>query len=126
MSDFTSEIPDDYHPAPGKTTIAAEVLTTIARLTTLDVPGVSRMAAVPSAVDRLFSRTMGEGVRISLDNDTVSTDLYVVLQPERPLRQVGKQIQIRVERALSEMVGMQVGRINVHIEDIDYPSERGT
>jgi len=29
-----------------------------------------------------------------------------------------------VKRAFSEMVGMEVGRINVHIENIDYPSEQ--
>jgi uncharacterized alkaline shock family protein YloU len=29
-------------------------------------------------------------------------------------------IQEKVSRAITEMVGMEVGKINIHIEDIDY------
>ena len=39
---------------PGKTTIALEVLVTIAKLTTLSVDGVSRMATVPSEMNSNF------------------------------------------------------------------------
>ncbi|MQC26547.1 MAG: Asp23/Gls24 family envelope stress response protein [Chloroflexi bacterium] len=38
------------------------------------------------------------------------------------LRQVSRTIQDDVARALTEMVGMQAGQINIHIEDIDFPS----
>jgi uncharacterized alkaline shock family protein YloU len=116
--------PDDFHRAPGQTTIAPEVLLTIARLTTLKVPGVSRMGSVSSGVNRLFQRGIGEGVRIEIkEGDLVYADLYVVLQHDLNMRDVSRKIQTQVARAISEMVGMQVGRVNVHIEDIDYPVE---
>jgi uncharacterized alkaline shock family protein YloU len=44
---------------PGKTTVAPDVLVTIARLSALSIPGVSRMAPVAGGVNRLFRR--GEG-----------------------------------------------------------------
>jgi uncharacterized alkaline shock family protein YloU len=104
---------------PGKTTIALEVLVTIARLTTLSVDGVSRMATVPSDMNRLFKRGVSEGVKINVDEDMVYADLYVILKQDFNVRDVSHNIQANVSRAISEMVGMDVGKINVHIEDIE-------
>jgi uncharacterized alkaline shock family protein YloU len=116
MSEYTDE--------SSRTTIAPEVLLTIARLTTLEVAGVSRMSDVPGGVNRLFQRGIGEGVRIEIrDDEAVFADLYVILQNDVNVRDVSRKIQHKVARAISEMVGMQVGRVNVHIEDIDYPTE---
>jgi uncharacterized alkaline shock family protein YloU len=117
----------DQVPTTGKTTVAPEVLLTIARLTTLDVPGVSRMGNTPGSANRLFNRRFGEGVRIDIQDDTVSADIYVILKDNVNIRDVSRNIQGNVSRAITDMVGMRVGRVNVHIEDIDYPvqSEEG-
>lgn len=104
---------------PGKTTIALEVLVTIARLTTLSVDGVSRMATIPSEVNRLFKRGVSEGVKISVEDDIVYADLYVNLKSDCNVRDVSHNIQSKVSRAISEMVGMDVGKINIHVEDIE-------
>jgi uncharacterized alkaline shock family protein YloU len=118
------EQPVNTRTASGKTTIAPEVLLTIARLTTLSVPGVSRMSEVSGGVNRLFKRGIGEGVRIEIKaDDSVYADLYVILKNDVNIRDVSREIQHQVARAISEMVGMQVGRVNIHIEDIDYPAE---
>lgn len=118
------EVHTQEYSDSGKTTIAPEVLLTIARLTTLDVPGVSRMSPVPGGVNRLFKRGLGEGVRIDIrDDDTVYADLYIILESDVNIRDVSRLVQHRVARSISDMVGMQVGRVNIHIEDIDYPVE---
>lgn len=110
---------------PGKTTIALDVLMAIARLTALSVPGVSRLAPVPSdGVKTIFKRSQqNEGVVIEVKDDVVSADIYVILKNDVNIRDIGRNIQHQVARAISEMVGMQVGRINIHVEDIDYPPE---
>jgi uncharacterized alkaline shock family protein YloU len=108
----------------GTTTIAPEVLLTIAQLTTLNVEGVSRLSHVQSGVNRLLKRTQTkEGVHIEIIDDVVYADIFVVLKNDVNVRDVSHNIQREVSRAISEMVGMQVGRVNIHIEDIDYPSE---
>lgn len=105
---------------PGKTTIAPEVLVTIVRLTVLNTPGVSRLATLPTDVERLFNKSAGEGLKVSVEGDAVYADIYVILNPDVNVRDVGRNIQAQVSRAISDMVGMEVGRVNVHIEDIDY------
>jgi len=107
----------------GKTTIAPEVLITIARLTTLSVPGVSRLCIDPPGMNRIFKRNYVEGVRIEVKEDLVYIDIYVALLKDVNMREVSRNIQQQVSRAIEEMVGMQVGWVNIHIEDIDYGRE---
>jgi uncharacterized alkaline shock family protein YloU len=104
----------------GKTTIAPDVLLTIAKLTALSVPGVSRLSAIPGGVNRFFKRGDNQGVRIIVENNVVYIDLYVIIQKDMNVREVSRTIQTEVARAISEMVGMEVGRLNIHIDDIDY------
>ena len=54
---------------PGKTTIAPEVLLTIARLSTLGIPGVNRMAMVPGGVHWIPKRSQAEGIRIEIEDE---------------------------------------------------------
>lgn len=104
----------------GKTTIAPRVLVTIARLTTLSMEGVSRMAAVPGGVNRIFRRGIGEGVRIEIEENHVSVDLYVVLKRDVSAMETSRRIQESIARAITEMVGLQTKSVNVHIEEIEY------
>jgi len=109
-----------YTRPPGKTTLTPDVLITIARMSTLEVEGVKRMAPVSGGVNRIFRRGDSDGVRISVEDDIVNIDLYVVLEHSVNIREVSRTIQQHVARAIQEMVSMEVGHVNIHIEDIDY------
>jgi len=111
---------------PGKTTIDSGVLLTIARLTALEVEGVSRMGEVPGSVRGMFRRNQDQGVRIDVEDGMADVEIYVILAEDTEIRKVSKEIQSEVARAISEMVGMEVGRINIHIDDIDYISSQET
>jgi len=109
----------------GRTTVSPDVLVTIARLSALSVPGVSRMAHVPGGVNRLFKRGIGDGVRIEVEDNVVVANLYLILKPHVNIREVSRNVQHQVARALQEMVGMEIGEIEIHIEDIDEDEEAG-
>ena len=111
---------DNPSRTPGKTTIAPEVLLAIARLNALSVPGVSHLSTTPGDVNQLLTRGTNEGVRVQVDSGVVYADIYIVMNAEVNVREVSRAIQARVARAISEMVGMEVGKVNVHVEDIDY------
>jgi uncharacterized alkaline shock family protein YloU len=114
----------EENSSQGTTTIAPEVLLTIAQLTTLSVEGVSRLSHVQAGVNQLLKRTQKrEGVMIELIDDVVHVDIFVILNHDVNVRDVSHNVQYEVTRAISEMVGMTVGKVNVHIEDIDYPLE---
>jgi uncharacterized alkaline shock family protein YloU len=103
-----------------KTTVAPEVLTTIARLSALEVTGVSHFAEVSGGVNRFFKRGNGDGVRIEAKDNIALVDLHLILKPDVNIREVSRNVQQNVARAIHEIVGMDVAEVNVHIEDIDY------
>ena len=77
----------------GKTTIAPEVLLTIARLSALGANGVARTGPVPGGVNRLFKRGVDDGVRIEFKDQAVSVDLYLVIEHDRNVRDVSRAVQ---------------------------------
>ncbi len=111
---------EEYSDTKGKTTIDPGVLIKIAKLTALSVPGVSKMAPGLHSVDNLLKKNYSHGVKIDVENNTVYADLYLVLRKNVDLFKTSQTVQKKVGRAITEMVGMDVGQINIHIEDIDY------
>jgi len=106
-----------------KTTVAPDVLVNIARLSALSVAGVSSMANISGGVNRLFKRGVQDGVRIEVEDNVIAADLYVILEQDVNIREVSRNIQGQVARAFQEMIGMEVGSIDIHIEDIHFDGE---
>jgi uncharacterized alkaline shock family protein YloU len=103
----------------GKTTLTPDVLLTIARMAALEVEGVRRMASVRgNLLERGF-----EGVRVTVEDANVFVDLFLVLEQDINFRDVSREVQHSVTRAITETTGLQVGHVNIHIEDIEYEPE---
>jgi uncharacterized alkaline shock family protein YloU len=104
----------------GTVTIAPQVLLTIARLTALSIPGVASMgSSFTGNVGRLLRRrSLGEGIRMRVEDDVVYLDLHIVVEPDVNLLELGHTIQQETSRAVNDMLGMQVGEVNVHIDDV--------
>jgi uncharacterized alkaline shock family protein YloU len=110
----------EYSDSLGKTTIDPGVIIKIAKLTALGVDGVSAMATGPHNLDNILKKNYKDGIQIEVENNTVYADLYVILDNTTDLFKTSQTIQENVSRAITEMVGMSVGTINIHIEDIQY------
>jgi uncharacterized alkaline shock family protein YloU len=111
----------DSH-STGKTTLTPDVLLTIARMAALEVEGVKAMAPVKGGVNSLFRRGL-EGVRMTIEDNIVLVELYLVLNSDVNIREVSRKVQQAVSRAIVEMTGLEVGHVNIHIEDIYYQAE---
>lgn len=107
-------------PHNGKIVIAPDVLVTIAKLGTLSIPGVARMAPVPRGLDRYVKRAAADGVQIVVNDHVIDADLYIVVQGGSDIRAVSEAVKAEVARAFMDMVGMETRAIHVHIEDVAY------
>ena len=107
----------------GKVIIAPSVLVTIAKLTALSTPGVVRMSpAWTDSMGRLLRRRApGQGVRIEVEDDAVSVDLYIVVEQDVNMLELSREIQAEVSRAIHDMVGMDVKEVNIHVQDVEIP-----
>jgi uncharacterized alkaline shock family protein YloU len=110
----------------GTVTIAPQVLLTIAKLTTLSIRGVVSMSySLTGNVTRLLHRrSVGRGIKMRIEDDVVYLDLYINVEPNVNLLELGRQIQHETARAINDMLGMHVGEVNIHIEDVvSQPAE---
>jgi len=108
----------------GRVTIAPDVLVTIVRLATLSIPGVTRMSSsLTGSVDRFLGRAhIGEGVRMEIEDESVSVELHIIVEPKANMLKLGRTIQAEVARSISDMVGMSVRQINVYIDNVEVDS----
>ena len=121
--DYQGAKMEDYPVMRGKTTIDPKVLIDIVKLTALSVDGVSRMAVGPHSIESLIKGNYSDGVNLEVESDTVYVDLYLVLNKDVDLYETSRKVQNKVARSITDMVGMDIGYINIHIEDIDYQND---
>jgi len=100
----------------GTVIISPAVLSAIARLTTLSVPGVVRMAS--RGVSRLLGVHGDDGVKVQVTDEAVVLDIHVVAAAGVNLLQLSREIQHAVTRAVHDIVGMAVREVNIHIVDV--------
>lgn len=103
----------------GTVRIARQVLITIVVNVALQIPGVVHMAQVSDQWTRFLGREIPKnGVALTIKDNTVSADLYIVVATGVNIVDVGSSIQNEVASAIEEMVGMQVREVNVYIQDV--------
>ena len=104
-----------YEESQGTITISTTVLNTIARLTTLSVPGVARMG------NNGHCCRPASGTNVKVVSGKVKADIYIVVRSDANFYETGQKIQHDVTRSINEIVGMDVQAINVYIQDVEYP-----
>jgi len=104
----------------GSVRIAPEVLATIVNVTAAAVPGVVAMGHVPGhgLLSRVWHDTT-RGVRLTVRQNTVDIDLYVVVAQGINMVSTGSAIQHAVSSAVNEMLGMDVKNVNIYIQNIE-------
>lgn len=103
----------------GVVRVARPVLSTIVTNAALQIPGVTRMASVTDQWSRLLGRDVpSQGVALSIKDNIVSADLYIVVAANVNIVNVGTAVQEEVASAIEHMVGMQVQEVNVYIQDV--------
>ncbi len=103
----------------GVVRVAQQVLSTIVINSALQVPGVTRVAQTNDQWSRFLGREVPkQGVALTIKDNTVAADLYLVVTAGVNIVEVGTAVQEEVASALEEMVGMQVREVNIYIQDV--------
>ncbi len=108
---------------PGSIVISPEVLTTVVRLVTLETPGVVGLnSTLPGRMSRVFRGSKSSnGIDVQIEDGAVTVDVYVIAERNIVLLPLGQALQREISRAISDVVGMPVRAVNVHIEDVSDP-----
>lgn len=103
----------------GTVRIARRVLRTVIEQAVLHVRGVARMATMRNGLPQRLGRPLPQhGVSLTLRDNTVSIDLYIIVAPGNSMVDVGVEVQAAVGAAVEHILGMEVSEINVYIQDV--------
>jgi uncharacterized alkaline shock family protein YloU len=106
-------------PDQDRVIVHPRVLSTIAALTALSVPGVARLQPTAGPVSRLlWGRSGVPGVGLRTRGDSVMLDLHLVVNAGFGLLEVSRRVQAAVHRAVAEMTDMQVRQVDVYVDGV--------
>ena len=106
----------------GKITFANEVLATIAGIAACDIDGVAGMCGgfKDGIVELLGKKNLDKGVKITVNENTVSVDIAIVVEYGAKLPEVCTNIQDSVSKALETMTGLTVREVNISVEGLKF------
>ena len=96
--------------------ISEEVVAAVAASAVMDVEGVAGLRSGSSKEsDRSTKKAAGKGIKVRLENNTLSVDVYLIAGSTLPLANLGTAVQQSVKSALEAATGVQVQCVNVTV-----------
>ncbi|MGM9936560.1 MAG: Asp23/Gls24 family envelope stress response protein [Candidatus Ornithomonoglobus sp.] len=107
----------------GNIKISVDVVSTIAGIAASEIEGVSCMytSFAEGVAKRLGARrNASNGVRVDMGADSVSIDLYIVVEYGVRIPELAWSVQENVKNSVETMTGLPVSKVNIHIEGISF------
>jgi len=114
-----------YSPEGGSIRIADEVVATIAGLAAMENEGVAGMSGgiAGGIAEALGKKNLSRGVKVEVGEEEVIVDLYVIVDYGIRIPDVAWNVQDSVKRAVEEMTGLEVLKVNVHVQGVSFPKK---
>ncbi len=106
----------------GTISISPRALASVAAHASMRSYGVVGMAP-KNLVDGLanaLARDPRHGVEITMQDQTIVVDLYIVIEYGTRLSSVATSVANTVQYQLEKSVGLPVGAVNVHVQDLRF------
>ncbi|MGN1116114.1 MAG: Asp23/Gls24 family envelope stress response protein [Candidatus Ornithomonoglobus sp.] len=110
----------------GNIKISVDVVSTIAGIAASEIDGVSCMytSFAEGVAKRLGARrNASNGVKVDMGTDSVSIDLYIVVEYGIKIPELAWSVQENVKNSVETMTGLPVSKVNIHIEGISFDKE---
>ena len=110
----------------GNIKIAVDVVSTIAGIAATEIDGVNCMY---SSFVNGFAQKLGakkntsKGVKVEMDGNNASIDIYIVVDYGVKIPELAWSVQENVKNSVEAMTGMNVVKVNIHIEGINFESD---
>ena len=100
-----------------------EVVSIIAGVAATEVEGIAGMVNVPNGGLLGKSRNVTKGVKVEIGTEEASVDLYVTVEYGKPIQKAAHDAQESVRKAIEEMTGLHVVRVDVHVQGVSFEKE---
>lgn len=108
-------------------TISEEVISIIAGLAAAEVEGVSGMTlGFVDGINQMLgnNKKYTKGVKIELDGNDVTIDLYVIVKYGVKIPDVAFSIQNSVKNSVESMTGLNVKAVNINVQGVTFDKEK--
>ena len=108
--------------------ISDDVVAVIAGIAVSDVQGVAGMAkGFAGGLTEALSgkKNMAKGIKVDITNKEAKIDVNIIVEYGSRIPDVAFEIQSRVRKSVKEMTGLEVVSVNVHVQGVQTPREKG-
>jgi uncharacterized alkaline shock family protein YloU len=105
----------------GEITIDDQVLASIAGISAMECYGLVGMATKSTAsglVELLKREHSSKGVKVQTDNDTITIDLFVIVEFGTRISVVANNIIEKVKYNIENLTGMKVKKVNITVQGV--------
>ena len=104
----------------GTVRVADEVVYVIAGLAATEAKGVASLAGniTNSSIPKKGAKALSKGVRVNLEDGKVNVDLALTIDYGYSVPEVSRDVQERVKSSIESMTGIEVGEVNIRVEDV--------
>ena len=112
----------------GQVDISTTAIATIASHAINQSYGVVGMASknIVDGIARLLTRDSHRGIDVSMDNDEIVIDVYVIIEHGVRIRAVAESIQHTTKFHVEKVLGLPVRAVNVYVQGLRLSSGDGS
>ena len=64
-----------------------------------------------------------QGIKLNRDDETVSFDIFIIVDYDVKIPQVAGDVQVNVKREVEDITGLRVNEVNIHVQGVDLKTE---
>lgn len=122
--DVVEEVTED---GVGNIKIAVDVVATIAGIAASGVEGVASMySSIAGGLAEMLGakKSPGKGVKVEMKENNVVVDIFIVVDYGVKIPELAWEIQESVKNSIETMTGLDVEKVNIHIEGVSFEKEK--
>lgn len=112
----------------GSIRIADEVVSIVAGLAATEIEGVASMSGgiAGGIAEALGKKNFSKGVKVDVGEEEAAVDLFLIVRYGVRIPDVAWAVQENVKKAIENMTGLKVVRVNVHVQGVNFPQQTKT
>lgn len=118
----TRDLPSEL----GTIRIADEVVSIISGLAATEIDGVASMSGgiAGGIAEALGRKNLSKGVKVEVGEEEAAVDLFMIVRYGSRIPDVAWQVQENVKKAVENMTGLKVVKVNVHVQGVSFPQQQ--
>lgn len=123
-ADITEETAEE---SAGNVKISVDVVSTIAGIAAAEVEGVAEMyGTFAGGIAEMLGakKNPSKGVKVDMNDKSATIDLYIVVEYGVRIPELSWEIQENVKRSVETMTGLEVLKVNIHIEGVSFEKDK--